>query len=94
MKPPIAPPEKGCQIRCSRLGHQIHFTYCRTENMGAPCGRILDCWHPYFPVAEYLRQELSSAEWEETFVKPAKPRIVSLMELIDQAGKRAQQARK
>lgn len=79
------PPDDECQIRCRKLGQLIHFSYCCRENQGLPCARTLDCWHPYFPVAEYLRGVLSSEEWMAVFEAPAKPKVLSLLELIEQA---------
>ena len=87
MKQASSPPDDSFQIRCPRLGQQIHFSYCRQENLGLPCFRTLDCWHLYFDVAAYLRQELSAAEWQDSFEKPPTPKIVSLAELIEKARK-------
>ena len=72
-------------IRCPRLGHQIVFSYCRTENRGLPCFKTLDCWHTRFPVEELLRKELSPEEWEQAFESPPKPKVQSLLELIEEA---------
>lgn len=83
------PPDDTFQIRCPKLGHQIHFSYCRKENFGLPCIKTLNCWFPYFKVEQYLREELGSDEYEQAFEKSVKPKIQSLMELIDQAQKRA-----
>jgi len=82
-----APPKDTLQIRCARLGHQIHFSYCRTENLGLPCPRIILCWHPFFDVETYLRRELTKDEWHEIFEKPAPPKVLTLVELIEQAQK-------
>ena len=84
MKKTSTPPDDSFQIRCPRLGQQIHFSYCRQENMG-----LLDCWYIYFQVVEYLQQQLSEAEWHDTFEKPPTPKILSLAELIDKAQKQA-----
>jgi len=78
-------PGKEVQIRCPRLGHQISFAYCRTENSGLPCAKTLDCWSVHFPVADLLRQELSPGEWKKAFERPPKPKILSLVELIAEA---------
>lgn len=83
-----SPPEDTFEIRCPRLGHQIHFAYCRKENFGLPCFKALQCWHPYFNVEEYLRRELSADQWREAFEKPGKHKVLSLVELIEQAQKR------
>lgn len=82
------PPEDSFLIRCSKLGHQIHFSYCRKENFGLPCGRILTCWHPYFKVDEYLRGELTDQEWQDTFKEPGKSKVLTLVEIIEEAQKR------
>ena len=89
MSSQIKPPDDTFQIRCSKLGHQIHFSYCRTENFGLPCIKTLNCWFPYFEVEQYLREDMSPEEFEQAFDKNIKPKMQSLMELIDQAQKRA-----
>lgn len=92
MKVDIQPPGDDKPIRCPRLGHQIAFSYCRKENEGLPCPKILDCWFSYFAVEEFLRQELKPDEWEKVFGKPSKSKIQSLMDLIDQAKKYKEEA--
>jgi len=87
MKQPSTPPNDSFQIRCPRLGQQIHFSYCRQENMGLPCFKTLDCWYIHFQVVEYLQQELSDIEWQDAFEKPSTPKMVSLVELIEKAQK-------
>ena len=74
-------------IRCPKLGHQIAFTYCRSESMGLPCFKILDCWFDQFLVEEYLRKELKPEEWEKVFERPQKTKVLSLLELIEEAKK-------
>ncbi len=71
--------------RCPRLGQQIAFSYCRTENNGLPCSKALDCWHTRFPVEDLLRKELSPEEWKQAFESPPKPKVHSLLELIEKA---------
>ena len=87
MKTKNLPPDDSFQIRCPKLGHQIHFSYCCKENFGLPCFKALQCWYPHFKVEVYLRQELSLEEWREAFEKPVKSKVQSLMELIEQAEK-------
>jgi len=87
MNPSPDPPPDTLQIRCARLGHQIHFSYCRTENLGLPCHRIILCWQPYFVVEAYLRRELTPEEWLDAFAKPVQPKVLTLVELIEQAQK-------
>jgi hypothetical protein len=90
MKLTSTAPDDSFQIRCPRLGQQIHFSYCRQENLGLPCFKTLDCWYIYFQVVEYLQKELSEAEWKDAFEKPATPKMVSLAELIEKAQKQAE----
>jgi hypothetical protein len=81
------PPDEGFKIRCPKLGHQITFSYCRSENRGLPCFKTLDCWFDHFLVEAYLRQEIGSEKFEEIFNTPHKQKMASLLELIEQAKK-------
>ncbi len=83
----IIPPSDDVEIRCPRLGHQISFSYCRFENQGLPCFKILECWHAHFDVEAYLRGELSQEDWRRVFESPRKPKLLSLVEMIEQAKK-------
>lgn len=79
------PPDPSFEIRCPRLGHQINFTYCRSENNGLPCFKTLDCWHHYFDVHTFIKEALSPEEFKRIFLSPSQPKIFSLMDLIAQA---------
>ncbi len=81
------PPTDDYKIRCPRLGHQIHFLYCRQENKGLPCFKTLDCWHTHFNVQTFLKAELTEEQWEKVFTRRVKPKMLSLLELIEQAKK-------
>ena len=81
------PPADDYEIRCPRLGHQIYFSYCRQENQGLPCFKTLDCWHTHFDVQAHLQAELTPEDYEKTFCKQVKPKMLSLLELIEQAKK-------
>ena len=81
------PPDETFQIRCAKLGHQIHFSYCRKENFGLPCVRTLTCWHPYFKVNEYLRRELTPEQWRDSYEKTVKEKVLSIVEQIDRIRK-------
>lgn len=87
MKQTTTPPDDSFQIRCPRLGQQIHFAYCRHENKGLPCFKTLDCWYLHFQVVQYLQQELTAAEWHDSLEKSPTPKILSLVELIEKAQK-------
>ena len=87
MKTRDTPPSEDFTIRCPRLGHQIFFSYCRSENRGLPCFKALECWYDHFQVREFLKQELTAGEWEAAFSRPPQKKILSLVELIEQAGR-------
>ncbi len=93
MKRQKEPPGEEYRIRCPRLGHQIHFAYCRAENQGLPCFKVLDCWYDHFLVEEFLRTELTPEQWEGVLGKPPRPKLLSLVELAQQARKRQQEDR-
>jgi hypothetical protein len=79
------PPKDTFQIRCPRLGHQINFPYCRSENNGLPCFKTLDCWYNHFDVHAYLTDKLSKEDFEKAFLNKGKPKVSSLFDLIEQA---------
>jgi len=84
----IIPPPDGYKIRCPRLGHPISFSYCRSENMGIPCFKTLDCWFEHFPVADYLMEALKPEEWGRAFQDSGKTKVMSLLDLIEKAKKK------
>jgi hypothetical protein len=75
------------EIRCPRLGGQVTFAYCRVEGGDLPCMRIVVCWQPCLPIAEYLRESLSPAQLERFAEQKPKERIATLVELIESAKK-------
>ena len=87
-KKQTTPPSDDVMIRCRRLGNPVSFSYCRFENKGAPCFKIMDCWYDHFMIEDFLRQELTTDEWERTFGKPPKQKVLTLIELIEEAKKR------
>jgi len=90
MKRTSIPPDNTYTIHCPRLGHLIGFSYCRFENQGVPCFRIIDCWYDYFLIEDYLRKELGNHEWEKTFRDAWKPKVTALVTLIEKAMKTRQ----
>ncbi len=85
--PSCEPPSDATTIRCPRLGHQVAFSYCQKENMGLPCFKSLDCWHNQFNVHAHLKARLTDQDFEKIFVAPSKPKLFSLLDLIEQAKK-------
>lgn len=82
------PPDDDCMIRCRKLGNPVPFSYCRIENSGSPCFRIIDCWYDYFMVEDFLRLELEPEDWERIFNQPPRAKVLTLVELIEEAKKR------
>ncbi len=78
------------EIRCPKLGGQVTFAYCLKEAGELPCARIINCWHPYFPVEDYIRKRLTPADWERCFNQKPKEKISTLLELIEAAKKQKQ----
>ena len=85
---PKDPPDESFNIRCPRLGHQINFPYCRHENNGLPCFKTLDCWYNTFDVYSYLKDKLGQEDFKKVFQTKGKPKILSLLDLIEQAKER------
>jgi len=70
--------------RCPMLGHQVLFSYCRQPASELPCRRIFDCWWQTFDVQTFLRAQYDD-EAIRKILAPQKPKIVSLIELIERA---------
>jgi len=85
MEKRATPPDDDYQIRCPRLGHQVPFSYCRVESENRPCFKIMDCWNSHFKVDTYLQSELTSEQFKQVLNKTIKPKILSLVELVEQA---------
>ena len=73
------------EVRCPKLGHQVPFGYCRKENQGMPCPRALACWEPWPEVIASMKEGLSPKQWEQAFNRPPKPKLTTLVELIEEA---------
>lgn len=77
--------------RCPRLGHELAFAYCRQESRGKPCRLILDCWWERFDVRSFLQAHLPAAgmaQVERASAAPPPPKVLSLVEMIEQARQR------
>ena len=81
------PPGEDVQVACPRLGHLVSFSYCRSENQGAPCHMALDCWYDRFLVEDYFREVLTPEAWEAAFDRPQKNRMSRLVEIIEETRK-------
>ena len=78
------------ELRCSRLGGEVKFSYCRKEGGDLPCVRIITCWYPFFPVEQYLKENMTAESWNGFVSQIPKGKITTLIELVEAAKKRAQ----
>ena len=75
--------------RCPRLGGPVTFQYCRRcGDPDLPCWKIFDCWWESFDIMDYLRQNLPEESFQRLVQTKPKPKIGSLIELIEQAKNR------
>jgi hypothetical protein len=73
--------------RCPRLGHDVTFHYCRTQEGSRICKRLAHCWWEQFDIRAWLRRNMP--ERAEDLTEPARPdKMGSLMEIIEKAKKR------
>ncbi|MBU0993573.1 MAG: hypothetical protein KJ737_13840 [Proteobacteria bacterium] len=75
--------------RCPKLGSVIAFSYCRTCGEDAsPCGKIFDCWWEDFDITTYLKETLTEHAFNKLADSRPKPKLASILELIEEAKKR------
>ena len=78
------------EIRCSRLGGEVKFSYCRKEAGDRPCLSVINCWYTFFPVEQYLRETMTEDSWNAFIGHMPKDKITTLIELVAEAKKRVQ----
>ncbi|RLB20483.1 MAG: hypothetical protein DRG76_10935 [Deltaproteobacteria bacterium] len=81
MKRNSTPPPDSHHIYCPKLGHLVHFAYCRRQGHGVPCEKIINCWYEVFLIEDYLRKTLSPSEWDSFLARRPKPKLTMLVEL-------------
>ena len=65
------------------------FEYCEVcGDDKHPCFKILDCWWEYFDVVQYLKEKLPEDQFNRLMAAKPKPKVASLVELIEQARQR------
>lgn len=72
--------------RCPVLGHEVPFSYCRKPAQDVPCRKIFDCWWEKIDIKKYVSDNFTD-EVQQNILKPPKPKIMSLLEIIEQAKK-------
>jgi hypothetical protein len=85
----MAKSEKEMIRRCPRLGNPVPFNYCEVcGDSQQPCFKILDCWWEHFDVVQYLKDRLPEDQFNRLIKAEPKPKVSSLIELIEQAKQR------
>ena len=74
-------------IRCPRVGGYVNFKFCRSENNLLPCRRVVGCWESRMDINKFLDEYFSREELEKIFTPP-KPKVESLVELMEKAKER------
>jgi len=72
------------ETRCPMLGHGVPFHYCRQLQANLPCHRIMHCWFEKIDIQPFIQSHFTEQEIQ-AFTAPAKPKITSLIELIEKA---------
>ncbi|MBN2189461.1 MAG: hypothetical protein JW699_08395 [Chitinispirillaceae bacterium] len=73
--------------RCPMLGHEVPFSYCRQPGQEVPCRKVFDCWWETFDIKKFIEENYSK-ETRAAITQPPKPKMLSLLEIIEQAGKK------
>jgi hypothetical protein len=74
--------------RCPRLGGAVGFSYCMRCELEQPCIKVVDCWWETFDIVRYLKDNLPEEQFNRLMTSRSKPKIASLVEIIEQAKKR------
>ena len=72
------------KIYCRMLGHHLKFEYCRKTAQGTPCRKIFDCWYAKFDIDSFMKENFTE-EQIKNILTPPKPKMTSLIEMIQQA---------
>ena len=75
--------------RCPRLGGPVPFNYCMAvDEDKQPCFKVVDCWWETFDIVRYLQDNLPEEEFTRLMQARPRPKIASLVEMIDLAKRR------
>jgi hypothetical protein len=75
--------------RCPMLGHDVPFSYCRQPGQEIPCRKIYDCWWETIYIQAFIAENYGE-EIQNAITAPPKPKMLSLLDIIEQANKRTQ----
>ncbi len=76
-------------LRCPKLGHEVQFTYCRCHAGELPCNKIFDCWWQSFDITAFIKEHYTKDHIKK-IIAPPKPKMTSLIEMIQQAQRHQQ----
>jgi hypothetical protein len=74
------------EFYCPKLGHHLAFKYCRTENLGLPCSRLMKCCSDKIPVQNFLYTQYSGVEIQRIFEKPGS-KINTILDVLQRVNK-------
>jgi hypothetical protein len=81
--------KKRLERRCPRLGGPVPFRYCLlSDDQRQPCFKVIDCWWETFDIVRYLKDNLPENQFKRLMAARPRPKIASLVELIEQAKSR------
>ena len=66
------------------LGHELQFAYCRQPGADTPCRKIFDCWWEAFDIHSFMDANYDAEVIAKITAEP-KPKMLSLVELIERA---------
>jgi len=69
------------ELYCPKLGHHLTFTYCRSENLGLPCSRVIKCCSGKIPIQKFLDSNYSGSEIQKIYVGP-ETKINSILDIV------------
>ena len=73
-------------IRCPRVGGDVNFRFCRSENNMLPCRWMVGCWRMQVDIETFMVDHYSREDLDRISTPP-KPKIESLLNLVEKAKK-------
>ena len=72
------------EIRCPRLGGEVNFKYCRSEE--APfCPRIVICWAERIDIANFLNENYTPEQIHSALNKPKSNKLDQILRAMEKA---------
>jgi len=74
-------------IRCRRLGHEVTFKYCHTQEGASICPSIRNCWWERVDIDAWLENNLDSDTIDKLRAgRAATPRLNRILDIINELG--------